>query len=368
MRRRDFLGIAGAAAVVGAGARRPEPGPRDLAAELAIYRRTLERLRTRHIGLRRLPDVPFFLFGMGPRPKLVYQAGTLRDASGVVVRRWDVAVEKPWYRDGAMVAMVLRETGNLDLIRRWILGLRDPYDRNNAGEAEADNPGQVLFLASLVSDRSHPVVAPSLAALRGFERRTDAGRFIEGRSDFATHPVYQTKWAKHGLRALGLGDPYVVPRVFDPYSALFWWDFRDAHVAGPRFDAEAAQHWPYLVWAEDHFFGTARGLVGERDYPLSWESRAGQAEYGGMAALSPAFVKQKLAVPHTWHAAEMFLVLLGAGVTAPPPPGRDLGEDGRATRRSSYTAGPGRRPSCSADGGSPEPEQTEMCSFSRRTS
>jgi hypothetical protein len=43
---------------------------------------------------------------------------------------------KPWYRDGAMMAMAFRETGNLGLIRDWILGLHEPFDRNNAGVTE----------------------------------------------------------------------------------------------------------------------------------------------------------------------------------------------------------------------------------------
>lgn len=220
-----------------------------------------------------------------------------------------IVYRKPWYRDGAMVAMVLKDTGNLELLREWVLGLRDPFDRNNAGEAEADNPGQVLYLASLVSDRSHPVVSPAIDALRRFERRGEGGVWIEGRSDFAAHPVYQTKWAKWGLGALALPDPYVVPRVYDPYSALFWWGFRSEHVAGPGFDAENGRHYPYLAWAEDHFHGTTRGPVGDREYPLTWESGASQADYEALRPLAPACADARLAAPHTWHAAEMFLAL-----------------------------------------------------------
>jgi hypothetical protein len=223
-----------------------------------------------------------------------------------------IVYRKPWYRDGAIVGMVLKETGNLDLLREWVLGLREPFDRNNAGEAEADNPGQALYLASLVSDRSHPVVSRALAALRGLERRGEGAAWIEGRSDFAAHPVYQTKWAKWGLRALALPDPYVVPRVHDPYSSLFWWAFRSEHVAGPGFDAGAGIDYPYLAWAEDHFLGTARGPVGDRDSPLSWESRASQAEYEALRPIAPACAAARLASPHTWHAAEMFLALVDA--------------------------------------------------------
>lgn len=41
-----------------------------------------------------------------------------------------------------MVALALKETGNLGLLKPWILGLREPFDKNNQGETEADNPGR----------------------------------------------------------------------------------------------------------------------------------------------------------------------------------------------------------------------------------
>jgi GH15 family glucan-1,4-alpha-glucosidase len=54
---------------------------------------------------------------------------------------------KAWLRDAAMMGMAFEATGNLHVIREWILGLREVYDRNNAGEEEADNLGQALYLA-----------------------------------------------------------------------------------------------------------------------------------------------------------------------------------------------------------------------------
>ncbi len=120
--------------------------------------------------------------------------------------------KKPWYRDGAMMAMCLQRTGNLDLVRQWILGLGDPYDRNNAGETEADNLGQALFSISLVSDKNHPLVAEIQKELAKHEVNSTEGRHIRGRSDFAEHPVYQTKWAKYGLRHLGWLIPTRFPR------------------------------------------------------------------------------------------------------------------------------------------------------------
>jgi hypothetical protein len=215
---------------------------------------------------------------------------------------------RPWYRDGAMMALAFRRTGNLDLIRDWILSLREPCDRNNAGENEADNLGQALFLVSLVSDTNHPLVAKIQAELPKFVVQQEQAKFIRGRSDFAEHPVYQTKWLKYGLRALGLPDEFTIPLIADGYSALFWMDYHEAYVPGR--DSDDRVNYPYLGWACDHFHHQQRSPISDRDYPLTWEAKASQARYQGMALVSDEFVQQRLSAPHTWHAAEALLYLL----------------------------------------------------------
>ena len=99
---------------------------------------------------------------------------------------------------------------------------------------------------------------------------------IQGRSDFAAHPVYQTKWAKFGLASLGLPDPYVIPAIPDSYSALFWMAYKDSYVKGQ--DANDRGLYPYLGWACDHFHGTAASPISNRDYPLTWEQEASQRD------------------------------------------------------------------------------------------
>ena len=362
-------------------------------AALATYRAELAACRAVHGGTYDVPDVKFFLFGMGARTKLLYRDGTLFEArSGRELHRWKVRREiivppdytvaleteegaavflredseavwleqggqrtalegtksavrlpdfagkkfpqvlrvlhqellvniveagpvpnffvydKPWYRDGAMVALALKETGNLDLLKPWILGLREPFDKNNKGETEADNLGQALFLVSLVSDKNHPLVAKVLAEVPRFEKSDATGKFILGRSDFNDHPVYQTKWLKFGLRALGLPDPYVIPKVADSYGALFWMGYRDQHIAGKDSDDRGA--YPYLGWACDHFHGTKKSPLSNRDYPLTWEARASEARYDGLKIIAPILSEKKISPPHTWHAAEAFLLLL----------------------------------------------------------
>ena len=368
----------------------------DPAGALQTYRDNLARLRQEHPNQRELPDLKFFLFGMGDRLKLIYRNGRLLNAlTGNIEEQWHVDQElivpseylvhlllkdgqtiqirenetgvwllqpgkhpklipgtrsrvnlpsfadkpfgqvlrvlhqeilinvingrpvpnflvyfKPWYRDATLMAMVMRETNNLHLIHDWIMAIRDPFDRNNGGITEADNPGEVLFLISLVADKTHPAVQMVLDSVARFRK----DNHIIGKTDFTEHPVFQTKWLKYGLKSLALPDPYTIPRQYDSYSSLFWWDYKSEHVAGRKFDDASSVNYPYFVWAEDHFYTLSgvpekRGMMGNIDYPLSWEQKTSNAHYPGLTVLDKDFVKQKLAFPHAWHTAEMFLLL-----------------------------------------------------------
>ncbi|TFH05958.1 MAG: hypothetical protein E4H09_01135 [Spirochaetales bacterium] len=213
--------------------------------------------------------------------------------------------DRPWYRDAAMMAMVLQATGNLHLIRDWVMNLRDPFDCNN-GTTEPDNLGQVLYLISLFADSAHPVVSSVLSEAPRFHR----DEHISGMTDGSEHPVYQTKWLKYGLGSLGLDDPYVVPMVPDTYGTLFWWDYTDRHVPSRRTGEQGSIRYPYLAWAEHHFIGDPPplGLLGE-GYPATWESHASAALYGRLESLDAPLAEYPICMPHTWHAAEAFLYL-----------------------------------------------------------
>ena len=215
-----------------------------------------------------------------------------------------MAYSTPWYRDAASIAMVLENTNNLDLIAPWIEAIRDPFDRNNGGVEEADNLGQVLYLVSLVSDKDHPVVKEILERIPEFA----IDSHIEGLTDFSQRPVYQTAWLKFGLSALGLDDPFTIPDVPDSYGALFWMDFRK-EITESTSSFDSAVNYPYLTWAEDHFYGNYNGRISDQIYPLTWESQASAAQYEEMAIVSDEYVKSQTTAPHAWHAAEMFLAL-----------------------------------------------------------
>jgi hypothetical protein len=207
-----------------------------------------------------------------------------------------------------MMAMCLKATGNLGLIEKWALSLSDPYDRNNAGESEADNLGQTLYILSFFTDSRNRFVDSILKEVRKYDFSDVKGTYIKGRSDFHEAPVYQTKWLKFGLKAMNLPDKYIIPEIADNYSALFWWDYKGSYT--PCKDADDKQDYPYLGWACDHFHGEKKSPISNRDYPLTWEINASQAIYKGMAIVDSAYVNAKNSSPHTWHASEIFLYLL----------------------------------------------------------
>jgi len=66
----------------------------------------------------------------------------------------------------------------------------------------------------------------------------------------------------------------------------------------------------YIGWSADNFCGLKRNPVSNRDYPLTWEIQASQANYKGMNIIDIQYEKNNNSSPHTWHAAEMFLCLL----------------------------------------------------------
>ena len=68
-----------------------------------------------------------------------------------------IAYDKVWYRDAAIIAMVLEKTNNVKQIEQWINSITEIYDMQN-GEKEADNLGQVLYLVSLVENKNEQLI------------------------------------------------------------------------------------------------------------------------------------------------------------------------------------------------------------------
>ena len=214
--------------------------------------------------------------------------------------------DKPWYRDSALIAMALKATNNLHLIRDFVLGMDECYDRNNAGNCEPDNLGEALYLISTVSEASHPLV-PILVEEA---KRLWTENGMPGLIDFNEHPAYSAKWLKYGLSCLNMDHSWVkIPMIPDNYGSMFWMAYKDEHVDVPH--REYDELYPYLWWAEQHFYeNDVPDSYLTITYPMTNETRASQANYEGTRALSQNYADAKNSSPHTWHAAEMFLYLI----------------------------------------------------------
>jgi hypothetical protein len=168
-------------------------------------------------------------------------------------------------------------------------------------------------MVSLFDAHHHPIIAKVLRAVSDYRK----GRHIVGNTDGSEKPVYQTKWLKVGLKSLCLDDPLRIPSVFDPYSALFWMDYRNEHIPGKRFSRKTLELYPYLNWAEAHFYDEAPPEpLDDIRPPLTREGAGSEAEYwrlkplANSGAIPARQVEKRVATPHTWHAAEMFLYLI----------------------------------------------------------
>lgn len=218
-----------------------------------------------------------------------------------------IVYDKPWRRDAAMMAMALEKTGNVGLITPWINGLDNVFD-TNAGVEEPDNIGQTLYLLALAkAPRDHPLIAQAVAAAERFRR----GDHISGSTDGGTHAAYQTAWLKTGLQAWGLPDAWQVPWRADHYRSLVWW-MPDGGVPYPlRFGAQNSRDYPYLAWAEAHYWNNDPPPLPHRDaFPQTWEANGASADFRKMERVDSAWASAKLAGPHGWHAAEALLYVL----------------------------------------------------------
>lgn len=215
--------------------------------------------------------------------------------------------KKPWYRDSAMMALVLEKTKNLHLIRPWALSVKELYDKNNKGTCEPDNLGQLAFVLSYFVDKNYPLISD---IYNEAERIAENG-VLTGTTDYGHHEIYATLWLKLAFDRLGIGADFIkIPKEFDRYARMFWMDKSGVEADTP-FDNEYDALYPYLTWATYHFNGDEipNELI-KIKYPMSWEIKASEAKYDLISPLSEEYAKEKCSSPHSWHAAEMFMYLI----------------------------------------------------------
>lgn len=216
-----------------------------------------------------------------------------------------IAYPEVWYRDAAIIAMVLKETNNINHIEEWVNSIDKIYDEQN-GNKEPDNLGQLLYILSLVDNPNEKLIEEILNEARNLK---NGNKYINGITDGNKHPVYQTKWLIYGLKSLGLDySEYQVPNIKDSYSSLIWFDNIEDIDSNNQI-IETNDRWPYLYYARLNFYNEKLEFK-SGNYPISSELEPSKANFDNLAVINEKLVENKLVVPHAWSAAEMFFYLL----------------------------------------------------------
>lgn len=211
--------------------------------------------------------------------------------------------DKPWYRDAAMVAMVLDYTGNVSLIEDWLKSIESVYDYQNHGIAEPDNLGQLLYLSSLVDNKKlqEKVINEAMNIARN-----NNINHLTGKTDFEILEDYQNAWFQFGMKSIGRENIFDNNYSKDKYSATIWWNGSCSSIA----TINDSSSYPYLGWAQYHCLDYGKVYANSYIYPLSWEANASEANYKKLPFIGFNYYASEIAPTHSWMAAEMLLFLL----------------------------------------------------------
>ena len=236
--------------------------------------------------------------------KVLYQEILFNIKDGIIYPNI-LVYDNVWYRDAAYGAMVLDKTGNIDLIKDWILSINSIYDKSN-GEEENDNLGELLYMISLVDDKDNKLVKKILSKLEQIRIEDENGIYISNNTDGSKKPSYQTEWLKFGLNKLNIENEYNY-LLTDRYTNLLWFT---EHSLKDLKNEKYSMKYPYLGYAQRHMMGDNSNIyLSNQLYPLSWEKEASKANYLKMTILGNYYVKNKVSPTHIWSAAELFLML-----------------------------------------------------------
>ena len=122
-------------------------------------------------------------------------------------------------------------------------------DRNNKGNCEPDNLGQLAFVLSFFVDKTYPLIAKIVDEAR---RITENG-LLTGLTDYNHHEIYSTLWLKLALERLDIDTSFIkIPNEFDSYARMLWMYRQDVECQTP-YENKYDEWYPYLWWAVKHF-------------------------------------------------------------------------------------------------------------------
>ena len=261
------------------------PRPPDLLANPAeivqAYQRNLIRLRQRYPTGESLPDLTFFLFGMGNRMKLIYRKGRLLDAlTGNIELQWNVQREIIVPSEYTVQLTIQTEPGTAAPTQ--LVQIRE--DETGVWILQADKRPRLLR-----GTRS-PLNLPRFADnINGSVLRVLLQEVLMNVMDGKLLPNF-----------LVYNQP--IPQDAAPMLAVLRMTENEKLVDTGKNDI------PDPI---EHDGKNKKNRISSVDYPLSWQYNAPGAHYPGLTVLEKTLVRQKLITPHAGHAADLFLDLNG---------------------------------------------------------
>ena len=214
--------------------------------------------------------------------------------------------DKPWYRDAALAAMVLKQTNNVDLISNWVKNITEVYDKQNKGNKETDNLGELLYLISTGKNINTKLVKKIEDEANRIVKN-NKNNYLTGTTDFKERPLYQNLWYKFGIESVGKKYNFTLPIQIDDYSYTAWWS---KNIKDSNYVIKMSDNYTYLLYANYHTTKKADIPLNNYVYPLSWEKDASEANYDNMNVLGDYYKNNKISPLHTWAASELLLLLL----------------------------------------------------------
>lgn len=244
---------------------------------LQTYRQHLTQLRQQYPTTDSLPDLKFFLFGMGNRMKLIYRNGRLINArTGNIEWQWDVEHE---------IIVPSEYSVHLNLHA-------EPGTPPRSVQIREDETGVWILQAGKRPHLIHGTRSP--LSLPRFGSDPDG-------------PV---------LRVL-LQE--VLMNVADgkPLTSFFVYDQPIAEDTVPILAVLQATGNTSVVNRKTYVAPDGvnvdvtikKNRISGVDYPLSWQRNAPGAHYPGLTVLEKTLVKQRLILPQAGQAADLFLQL-----------------------------------------------------------
>jgi|GEM_PF-2048623 len=244
---------------------------------LQLYRQNLVQLRQQYPTPDSLPDLTFFLFGMGNRMKLIYRNGRLLNArTGHIEWQWEVERE---------IIVPSEYAVQLDLHA-------EPGAPPRSVQIREDETGVWLLQTGK---------RPQL--LRGTRHRLTLPRYANNPNG----PVLRVLLQEVLMNVMD-GKPlsnflvYDQPILQDASRMLTVLQMtgNDALMDGKIYVAPERTEQDVIHLKNE---------IGTVDYPLSWQRNAPGAHYPGLTVLEKTLVKQRLILPQAGQAAGLFLQL-----------------------------------------------------------